>query len=239
MGVTTILHELDGEVLAAVRALPSFLRASQLERGQMVAGEVADKVGGTHDQGAVRGFVHGPTIVGARDSLPVRGRYPRIVTSRERNPELPDPLRPSRETMRETLVERQIREAIESGAFDGLPHQGTRLPLEDDSAAGDRALAHRMLRNAGAAPPWIESDKAARAMLDERDRLLARAAHLGPSGLARARVEIARIVDAANRAIARVNAEAPTLRQHRRPLDLAAELERLERVARGETLGGG
>lgn len=75
--------------------------------------------------------------------------------------------------------------------------------------------------------------------LDERDRLLARAAHLSPTGPARARDEMARLVDAANRAIARVNAEAPTLRQHRRPLDLAAELERLERAARGEALEGG
>jgi hypothetical protein len=161
------------------------------------------------------------------------------VSSRERNPELPDPLRPSRETMRETLVERQIREAMEGGAFDDLPHRGERLPLEDDSAAGAWALAHRMLRNAGAAPPWVESDKAARAMLDERDRLLARAARLGPTGLARARDELAGIVGAANRAIARVNAEAPTLRQHRRALDLAAELDRLERAGRGEAPEGG
>ena len=171
--------------------------------------------------------------------MPVRGRYPRVVSSRERNPELPDPLRPSRETMRETLVERQIREAIDEGAFDDLPHRGTRLPLEDDSAAGDWALAHRMLRNAGAAPPWIESDKAARAMLDERDRLIARATLLGPVGLARARDEMARIVDTANRAIARLNVEAPTTRQHRRPLDLAVELDRLERAAGGETPEGG
>ena len=161
------------------------------------------------------------------------------MSSRERNPELPDPLRPSRESMRESLVERQIREAMEDGAFDDLPHQGTRLPLEDDSAAGDWALAHRMLRNAGAAPPWIESDKAARAMLDERDRLLAHATRLGPAGLARARVEMARIVDAATRAIARVNVEAPTLRQHRRPLDPAAELDRLERAAGREAPEGG
>jgi hypothetical protein len=161
------------------------------------------------------------------------------VSSRERNPELPDPLRPSRETMRETLVERQIREAMEDGAFDDLPHQGTRLPLEDDSAAGDWALAHRMLRNAGAAPPWIESDKAARAMLDERDRLLARAPRMTTGGVVRARDEMARIVDAANRAMARVNVEAPTPRQHRRLLDLAAELDRLERAARGETPEGG
>lgn len=161
------------------------------------------------------------------------------MSTRERNPELPDPLRPSRESMRETLVERQIREAIEAGAFDDLPHQGARLPLDDDSAAGEWALAHRMLRNAGAAPPWIESDKAVRALLDERDRLLVRAARLNPLGLARARGELARLVDAANRAIARVNAEAPTDRQHRRPLDPAVELDRLERAGRGETSEGG
>jgi hypothetical protein len=161
------------------------------------------------------------------------------MSTRERNPELPDPLRPSRESLRETLVERQIREAMEDGAFDDLPHRGARLPLDDDSAAGDWALAHRMLRSAGAAPPWIESDKAARALLEERDRLLERASRLRPLGVARARDEMVRIVDAANRAIARVNAEAPTVRQHRRPLDLASELDRLERAARVEVPDGG
>jgi hypothetical protein len=161
------------------------------------------------------------------------------VSTRERDPELPDPSRPSRETMRETLIERKIREAMEDGAFDDLPHQGARLPLQDDSAAGDWALAYRMLRNAGAAPPWVESDKAVRALLDERDRLLASAARRGAQGHARARVELVRIVEDVNRAIARVNAEAPTERQHRRPLDLAFELDRLERAARGEASEGG
>jgi hypothetical protein len=161
------------------------------------------------------------------------------VSPPERNPELPDPSRPSRETIRETLIERKIREAMEDGAFDDLPHQGARLPLQDDSAAGDWAPAYRMLRNAGAAPPWIESDKAVRALLDERDRLLVPAARRGARGHARARVELVRIVEDANRAIARVNAEAPTERQHRRPLDLAVELDRLDRAARGETSEGG
>ena len=141
--------------------------------------------------------------------------------------------------MRETLIERKIREAMEEGAFDDLPHQGARLPLQDDSAAGDWAMAYRMLRNAGAAPPWIESDRAVRALLDERDRLLVPAARRSPHGHARARVELTRIVDEVNRAVARVNAEAPTERQHRRPLDLAVELERLERAARGEVSEGG
>ena len=53
----------------------------------------------------------------------------------------------------ESLIERQIREATEAGAFDDLPHQGERLPLEDDSAAGEWAMAHRMLKEAGVAPP--------------------------------------------------------------------------------------
>jgi Domain of unknown function (DUF1992) len=161
------------------------------------------------------------------------------MSTPERNPELPDPSRPSRETVRETLIERQIREAIDEGLFDGLPHQGARLPLEDDSLAGDRAMAHRMLRNAGAAPPWIESDKAVRALLDERDRLLARAPHLTESGRARARTELARIVAAANRAIERVNAEAPTYRQHRRLLVLASELDRLDQPATTDPAEGG
>jgi hypothetical protein len=42
------------------------------------------------------------------------------------------------------------------------------------------------------------------------------------------RAELERIVTEANRAIDRLNAEAPTDRQHRRPLDLAKELAALE-----------
>jgi len=95
-----------------------------------------------------------------------------------------------------------------------------------------------MLRNSGAAPPWIESDKAVRALLDERDRLLGRAHSLGERGRARARVELTRIVEDVNRAIERVNAEAPTDRQHRRPLDVAAELDRLAAAFAGRESPG-
>jgi hypothetical protein len=153
---------------------------------------------------------------------------------RERDPERPDPAEPSRQRVRETLIERQIREAMEDGRFDGLPHQGTRLPLEDDSAAGDWALAHRMLRNAGVAPAWIEADKTVRALLDELDRLIARAPRMSALGRLRARDELRRLVDATNRAMVRVNIEAPTDRQHRRPLDIEVELARFEAAARAE-----
>jgi hypothetical protein len=130
----------------------------------------------------------------------------------------------------ESLIERQIREATEAGAFEDLPYQGERLPLEDDSLAGEWAMAHRMLRNAGVAPPWIESDKVARALLDELDALVRRAPTVSPASRPRVVAELERLVVAANRAIARVNSEAPTTRQHRRALDPLAKRERLERA---------
>lgn len=128
----------------------------------------------------------------------------------------------------ESLIERQIREAMEEGAFDALPHQGEPLPIEDDSAAGDWAMAHRMLRDAGMAPPWIEADKEARALLGRRDALLDRAPRIAPAGRARIRAELTDIVTAANAAIARLNAEAPSTAQQRRVLDLEMELARLD-----------
>jgi hypothetical protein len=128
----------------------------------------------------------------------------------------------------ESLVERQLREAMEEGAFDELPFQGERLPLEDDAAAGEWAMAYRMLRNAGAAPPWIEADKEVRRLFDRRDAMLARAAARSrvPSVRDRAALEV--VVIEINAGIARLNAEAPTDRQHRRPLDIGAELARLD-----------
>ena len=89
-------------------------------------------------------------------------------------------------------------------------------------------MAYRMLRGAGIAPPWIEADKDARAALGRLDALIARAPRTGSIGRERLRAAVREAVDAANRAIERVNAEAPTDRQHRRPLDPAAELGRLE-----------
>jgi hypothetical protein len=149
----------------------------------------------------------------------------------ERDPERPDPAEPSRERVREVLIECQIRAAMDEGVFDGLPHQGRRLPLEDDSMAGDWAMAHRMLRNAGVAPAWIEADKIARDRLLDVERLHERAGTMSRLSRSRARAEVEANVVAANRAIAQVNAEAPTDRQYRRLLDLAAELDRFDGAA--------
>ena len=128
----------------------------------------------------------------------------------------------------ESIVERQIREAMDEGRFDELPYHGEPLPVDDDSAAGERALGFRVLRNAGVAPPWIEADKEVRALLADRDALLARAVGAREPARPRLRRELEGIVVAANRAIERLNSEAPTDRQHRRLLDLGEELGRLE-----------
>ncbi len=133
----------------------------------------------------------------------------------------------------ESLVERQIREAMDAGAFDDLPYQGERIPIDDESAAGELAMAHHMLHSVGAVPPWIESDKEARRQLAALEALLERAPRTSPLSHRRARADLRTIVAAANRAIERVNAEAPTDRQHRRSLDPAVEAARLERALAG------
>jgi len=139
---------------------------------------------------------------------------------------------------RETLIDRQIREARESGAFDDLPFRGERIPLEDDSLAGDWALAHHVLKNANMVPPWIATDREVRELLARLDAVLERAPRSSALGRERDRAEVRRTVEAANRAIAILNSEAPTDRQHRRPLDLERELAALADVhARADTAG--
>ncbi len=131
----------------------------------------------------------------------------------------------------ETLIDRQIREAIAAGEFENLPFQGEALPNDGNPLAGDRELAFHLLKNAGVAPPWIEDDKEVRRLLEQREAIFTRAtADPGPSAFARKRDRAAleELVIRINAAIARVNAEAPTDRQHRRPLVSADELARYD-----------
>jgi hypothetical protein len=133
----------------------------------------------------------------------------------------------------ETLIERQIREAMASGEFDHLPYQGEPLPNDDNPYAGDLGPAFKILKNAGVAPPWIEADKEVRTLLERRDAILSRAA-AGPSPSTIARRRDRRVLEdlvaRTNRAILEVNAAAPTAGQHRRPLVVADELARYERA---------
>jgi Domain of unknown function (DUF1992) len=76
----------------------------------------------------------------------------------------------------ESLVEQKIREAMEAGEFDNLPGKGRPVdtsenPFEDP----DLRLAHRLLRDAGFAPPWIEERKDIDAEFERARSVLARA----------------------------------------------------------------
>lgn len=135
----------------------------------------------------------------------------------------------------ESTIERQIREAMEEGRFDNLPHHGEPLPNDENPYAGDLGLAFHMLKNANVAPPWIEADKEVRQLLARRDTMLQRAVSgNAPSAHAqqRGRASLEELVARINAAIARVNAGAPTDRQHRRHLVLADELARYDEACR-------
>ncbi len=135
----------------------------------------------------------------------------------------------------ETLIERQIREAMEQGKFDNLPHQGEPLPNDENPYAGDWGMAFHVLKNYGAAPPWIEADKEVRGLLEQRAAIFARAAtgpSPSPSTRRRDSAALEELVTRVNAAIARVNAEAPTDRQHRRPLSIASELAHYDEACR-------
>jgi DnaJ homolog subfamily C member 28 len=76
----------------------------------------------------------------------------------------------------ESLVDQKIREAMEQGEFDDLEGRGKPLdtsenPFEDP----ELRLAHRMLRNAGFAPSWIEERKDIDSEFENARNQLARA----------------------------------------------------------------
>ena len=110
------------------------------------------------------------------------------------------------------IAERKIREAMEEGAFDGLEGTGRPLdlaenPFEDPSLR----MAHRLLRNNGFAPAWIEEGKEIEA---ESQRLLARS-DVSTDAFRSA-------VAALNRRIVAFNLKAPALSLHKRPFETGA-----------------
>ena len=137
----------------------------------------------------------------------------------------------------ESLVERQIRDAMAAGDFENLPHQGEPIPIDDDGS--EMALAHHVLKQAGFAPGWIATDAEIRLLLARRDALQARMWRAGPPLRDRDREALEALVNDTNRLVLRLEHEAPTVRQHRRRLELAEELATLEAAARGEVETGG
>ena len=58
------------------------------------------------------------------------------------------------------IAERKIREAMEEGGFDELEGMGEPLDLrEDPFEDSSLRMAHRLLKNNGFAPAWIQESK--------------------------------------------------------------------------------
>jgi DnaJ homolog subfamily C member 28 len=56
----------------------------------------------------------------------------------------------------EQLIESQIQEAIEAGAFENLPGAGKPLQFTDqERLAGDNWLGYKVLQNGGMLPEWL------------------------------------------------------------------------------------
>jgi hypothetical protein len=134
----------------------------------------------------------------------------------------------------ESLTDRLIREAQERGEWETGAWAGRRLPAQDGAYEDEHAAAHAVLRNAGVGPSWVETDKEARRLLAERDRLLDVAGRTSPAGAANLRVRFATLLDELDRVLLRLETEAPTPAQQRRRLDRAAELAALERALGGQ-----
>ena len=104
------------------------------------------------------------------------------------------------------VAERKIREAMEEGAFDHLEGAGKPLDLSENpfEDSGLR-MAHRLLKNNGFAPAWIEE---AREIEAEFVRLRALGELSEPDFPSR--------VAALNRRILAFNLKAPALSVHKR-----------------------
>ena len=118
----------------------------------------------------------------------------------------------------ENIAERKIREAMAEGAFDNLAGMGRPLNLEENPYEDPSLrMAHRLLRNNGFAPAWVEEGKDIEREIDLAGKELA--AHGSP----RFREQIAAI----NRRILARNLKTPSAIFHMRPVDAEAEIQRL------------
>lgn len=133
----------------------------------------------------------------------------------------------------ESLTDRLIREAQERGEWETGDWAGHRLPAQDGAYEDELAAGHAVLRNAGVGPAWVETDKEARQLLAERDRLLAVAGRTSAAGVATLRSRFAALLDDLDRVLLRLETEAPTPAQQRPRIDRAREMAAFERALAG------
>src|SRR6266850_3886992 len=151
---------------------------------------------------------------------------------------------------RETLIDKMIRESMERGEFDDLPGEGQPIDLSENPFEDpELRTVHRLLRNAGFAPAWIEERKDIAAEFERAWATLLRANNLygkrgkltaqqsesaGDRSLSksaqweRAAKEFCEIVAALNQRIRIYNLKAPAAVFHRKTIDAESLIRDLE-----------
>ena len=140
----------------------------------------------------------------------------------------------------ESLAEKRLGEAIENGEFDDLPGKGEPIDLRENPFEDpDLRTVHRLLRNAGFAPAWIEERKDIDAELAAAQTKLTRAwALFGPGGKAPSEAEWERSVKEFREQVMELqqririyNLKAPAVVFQRKHLDVEQILESIKRNA--------
>lgn len=129
----------------------------------------------------------------------------------------------------EPLIDRLIRESMERGEFDDIPGSGEPIDLtESPYEKPELRSVHRLLKNAGFAPAWIEERKDIEDQLQRAYTILRRARELYcQSGKdvqnrewQRAIKEFRERVDELNQRIRIYNLKAPSASVHRPVIDV-------------------
>lgn len=135
----------------------------------------------------------------------------------------------------ESLVDKLIRESMERGEFDDLSGKGEPVDLRENPFENpDVRTAHRLLRNAGFAPAWVEERKDIEGSLHRAQKTLLRARDLyrdeipGGARWQRAVREFCEIVAELNQRIRMYNLKAPGTVFHRKVFDVDAWIRELE-----------
>ncbi len=133
----------------------------------------------------------------------------------------------------EPLVDRLIRESMDRGEFDDLTGSGEPIDLsENPYEAPELRTAHRLLRNAGFAPAWIEERKDIEKEFDQCYTVLKRASKLyvlSSPQWQRAKKEFRERAEELNQRIRIYNLKSPAASFHKRIIEvdtLVVELEK-------------
>jgi DnaJ family protein C protein 28 len=137
----------------------------------------------------------------------------------------------------EPLIEKLIREAMERGEFENLSGSGEPIDLSENPFEDPNLrTAHRLLRNAGFAPAWIEERKDIDAELQRAHLTLLRAKSIygheqklvESVQWQRAVAEFRKICAELNERIRMYNLKAPVASVHRKVIDVAELISELE-----------